>query len=92
MKTATFILTLLTLISALRILIGPTIWDRLLGLNLVTSKIVIIMIFFASMTQQTYILDTALVYALCSFTGIIFISVYLNRKGRFKEGEDDNND
>lgn len=92
MKTATLILTLLTLISALRILIGPTIWDRLLGLNLVTSKIVIIMIFFASMTQQTYILDTALVYALCSFTGIIFISVYLNRKGRFKEGEDDNND
>lgn len=92
MNNAIFILALLTLLSSLRVLIGPSVWDRLIGLNLITSKIVSIMIIFAASTRQTYILDIALVYALCSFTGIIFMSVYLHKKGRFRESEEDNHD
>lgn len=92
MNNVIFILALLTLLSSLRVLIGPSVWDRLIGLNLITSKIVSIMIIFAASTRQTYILDIALVYALCSFTGIIFMSVYLQRKGRFRESEEDNHD
>lgn len=73
---------LLTLFSVLRILIGPSIWDRLLGLNLVTTKLVILIILIASMKKLTYLLDIALVYVLLSFTGTLFISVYIQRKGR----------
>ena len=72
----------LTLLSALRILIGPSIWDRLLSLNLVTTKLVILIILFASMKELTYLLDIALVYVLLSFTGTLFISVYIQRRGR----------
>lgn len=73
---------LLTLFSVLRILIGPSIWDRLLGLNLVTTKLVILIILIASMKKLTYLLDIALVYVLLSFTGTLFISVYIQRRGR----------
>ncbi len=77
------VLVVLTVISALRILIGPSLWDRLLGLNLVTSKLIMLIILVALVNQQTYILDLALVYALLSFMGIIFISLFIQRKGRF---------
>jgi len=72
----------LTLLSALRILMGPSIWDRLLSLNLVTTKLVILIILYASIKKLPYLLDIALVYVLLSFTGTLFISVYVQRKGR----------
>ena len=77
------VLVVLTVVSAFRILIGPSLWDRLLGLNLVTSKLIMLIILVALVNQQTYILDLALVYALLSFMGIIFISLFIQRKGRF---------
>ncbi|GAB6106415.1 monovalent cation/H+ antiporter complex subunit F [Fusibacter bizertensis] len=77
------ILVALTVVSAIRILIGPSLWDRLLSLNLVTSKLIMLIILIALIKQQTFILDLALSYALLSFMGIIFISLYIQRKGRF---------
>ncbi|MDH8677754.1 monovalent cation/H+ antiporter complex subunit F [Fusibacter bizertensis] len=77
------ILVILTVISAIRILIGPSLWDRLLGLNLVTSKLMMLIILVALVRKQTFILDLALVYALLSFMGIIFIALFIQRKGRF---------
>lgn len=83
MNTLMSILVILSLLSAIRVIIGPSLWDRLLGLNLVTSKLVMLIILIAFVEQQTFILDLALVYALLSFMGIIFFSIYVQRKGRF---------
>ncbi len=83
MTFAVVILIIFSFLSALRVMIGPTLWDRLLGLNLVTSKLIIIIILMASLREETFLLDMALVYALLSFIGIIFISIYIQRKGRF---------
>lgn len=77
------ILVLLSILSAIRVIIGPSLWDRLLGLNLVTSKLLMLIILVAFVKKQTFILDLALVYALLSFMGIIFFSIYVQRKGRF---------
>ncbi len=77
------LLVILTVLSALRILIGPSLWDRMLGLNLVTSKLIMLIIVVAFIQKQTFFLDLALVYALLSFVGIIFIALYIQRKGRF---------
>lgn len=77
------VLVVLSILSSIRILIGPSLWDRLLGLNLVTSKIIMMMILIASVRNESFLLDTALVYALLSFIGIIFISIYVQRKGRY---------
>ena len=71
------LLVILTVLSALRILIGPSLWDRMLGLNLVTSKLIMLIIVVAFIQKQTFFLDLALVYALLSFVGIIFIALYI---------------
>jgi len=65
-----------------RIVRGPSIWDRLLGLNLTSTKIIIIIIVFASFHETAYLLDFAIVYALLGFIGTIFTARFL--LGRIK--------
>lgn len=83
MKFVLITLSVLSFFSALRIILGPSIWDRLLGLNLITSKTIMIIIIIAMLRKQNFLLDIALTFALLSFIGIIFISVYIQRKSRY---------
>ena len=63
---------------------GPSIWDRLLGLSLISTKVILIIVFFASYNQIAYFLDLAIVYALLGFISIIFTALFLLQ--RIKEG------
>ena len=65
---------------------GPTGWERLLGMNLVSTKIIILIILFASQDGNSYLLDYAIVYALSGFIGAIFITLFWSakKKGRKK--------
>lgn len=74
------LLALLGLASALRIILGPTVWDRLLGLNLFSSKVIMLIVLFALMTERSYLLDVAIVYVLLGFISIIFISNAIQKK------------
>ncbi|MCL2579414.1 MAG: monovalent cation/H+ antiporter complex subunit F [Oscillospiraceae bacterium] len=65
---------------AIRAIMGPSIWDRLLGMNLVSTKIIIIIAVYASIQERAYFLDFAMIYALSGFIGIIFIAFFLERQ------------
>lgn len=67
-----------------RVLVGPTIWDRLLGFSLISSKIIMAIVVFASMLQRTFLLDIAIVYSLLGFIGSVLIARFLERR---TEGE-----
>lgn len=75
-------LGLLLLGSLVRVFMGPTVWDRLLGLNLVTSKIVMAIVVFAFLVDRTFLLDVALVYSLLGFIASILIARFIERKGK----------
>ncbi|MBF4694139.1 monovalent cation/H+ antiporter complex subunit F [Fusibacter ferrireducens] len=77
------VLILLLTFSLIRILLGPSLWDRLLGLNMVASKLLALIVLYASYKGMSMYLDLAIVYALLGFVGIIFLSIYVQRKGRF---------
>lgn len=70
----------------IRVAIGPSVWDRLLGMNLISLKIIVIIILYASISGMTFLLDFAIIYALSGFIGTIFIALFLSernmRKGR----------
>ena len=83
MNTILIILSLIALASSLRIIAGPTIWDRLLGFNLFSSKIVMLIVLLAVLTDKSYYLDIAIVYVLLGFISIIFISNFIQRRGKF---------
>ena len=69
----------------IRLLRGPSIWDRLLGMNIVATKIVIIIIVYASIYDTAFLLDFAIIYALSGFIGTIYIALFFaDRKRRRK--------
>ena len=73
----------------IRVVIGPSVWDRLLGLNLILSKTIIIIVLYASILNTSFLLDFAIIYALSGFIGTIFMALFLSRrnlqKGRRKK-------
>jgi len=72
------------IIYLIRVIIGPTIWDRLIGFSLISSKIVLLIVVYASINETSYFLDFAIVYALLGFICITFITIFL--RSRTKEG------
>ena len=63
--------------SVLRSVRGPSIWDRLLGMNLISTKIIVIIIVFASSQGIAYLLDFAVIYTLTGFISTIFIASFI---------------
>ncbi len=79
--TILFLITV-SLFTAVKVISGPSIWDRLLGFNLFSSKVIMIIILIALFSNQSYLLDIALVYALLGFVGIVFIAGFIQKKGK----------
>jgi len=61
---------------------GPTIWDRLLGMNMISSKLILCILLFAILTDLPYLIDIAIVYALIGFIGTVFIALFIRQRGR----------
>jgi len=72
------ILVLFLCIYIARIIEGPSIWNRLLGMNLVTTKIILMIIVFASIHRSAFFLDFAIIYAICGFIGTIFLANFMS--------------
>lgn len=75
------IFTILLLIYLFIIFKGPSVWDRLLGFNLFSINMIILIILYALIKDIDYLLDLAIIYSLLGFIGIIFISRFIERKG-----------
>jgi len=69
----------------IRTMQGPTIWDRLLGMSLISVKVIIVIIAFASFYDRGYLLDYALIYALFGFISLIFIAFFILDRTRGKK-------
>jgi len=72
------ILVVFLCLYIIKIIQGPSIWNRLLGMNLVTTKIILIIIVFASMNETGFFLDFAIIYAICGFIGVIFLANFMS--------------
>jgi len=84
MTAMIFIITILGLTASLtlyRVIFGPTPWDRLIAVNLISSKVVMLMVSTAIFFERRIYLDVALVYAIIGFVSIIAISKFLEGEG-----------
>jgi len=70
-------LSITSLLSVYRVVTGPTIQDRLVGLNLIATKITVVLVLLAVLWDRRIFLDVALVYAILGYVGIIAITKYL---------------
>ena len=60
---------------------GPTPADRVIAVNVIGTKTIVVLVAVAVLLKQTYFVDVALVYALISFVSTVFIADYLKKSG-----------
>ncbi len=69
-----------TIVGVIRVIQGPTIADRMTGLNLVGSQILAILVLIAVRDGQSAYLDVALVYDIFGFIGVLAMARYFARR------------
>ena len=81
-------LSLLMLLSLYRAVFGPTVLDRLLGVNAIGSKTTALLILIGLIYQRVdMFVDIALAYAMLNFIAVLAASRYfLKQKGLYDEG------
>ena len=67
--------------TLVRIVIGPTVWDRLIGVGRIASKVTMGGILIALISGESYVLDVALIFAVIGFLAQVLIARYIERKG-----------
>lgn len=72
------------IISIYRIIAGPSVSDRLIGLNIAASQILAILVLFAAKEKLHVYLDVALVYDIFGFVGILALARYLGKREGLK--------
>ncbi len=65
-----------TVVSIVRVLVGPTTADRMTGLNLVSAQILALLVLYAVRGGRSNYLDVALVYDIFGFIGILAMARY----------------
>ncbi|TVP84597.1 MAG: pH regulation protein F [Acholeplasmataceae bacterium] len=91
MSTLEFFLyaTLLVLVFAIiasfiRLVKGPTLWDRILMLNLISAKVIVIITIFAILLEKQMLLDIAISYGIIGFLTMTLFSKFIMTGGREK--------
>lgn len=74
-----------------RALKGPTVFDRILAINMFGTKTVLLIAVIAFLSDRMDVLDISLVYALINFIGVVAV-LKLVEQGNFHAASDDNND
>jgi multicomponent Na+:H+ antiporter subunit F len=70
---------LFTLFSLIRVGLGPTVADRVVGLDTLNTMVVATMIVLGAAFDQVIFIDVAIIYALLSFVGTLYVARYLER-------------
>jgi len=82
-----WIIMVYLLLCFVRVIKGPSIWDRILGMNVVATKIIITIIIYASLNNTSFLLDFAIIYTLSGFIGTIYIALFFADRRKRRESE-----
>ena len=92
MYLAASLAILITMVLALaRALMGPTVYDRVLAVNMFGTKTVLLLSVVAFLYGRPDFLDLALAYALINFIGILAVLQFFENRqrrgaGRLRDG------
>ena len=85
------VLGVLLFLCLLRAILGPRIADRVVGINMIGTIVIMMIAILALMLGEGYLVDIAIIYAMLSFLAVVvlakfYIGVFLARKA--KEGDE----
>ncbi|MEE4245635.1 MAG: monovalent cation/H+ antiporter complex subunit F [Kangiellaceae bacterium] len=93
----TFFFVVLTLLSILmlvylyRVVRGPSVYDRVLGLNGMSTKAIVIIVLLGTIFERVdMFVDISTGYALLNLVGALAITKFLEKRGQAQEVDDRN--
>lgn len=78
------------LLSLIRAIIGPTISDRIVAINMIGSITISLIAILSVMLHEGYLLDVCLIYVLISFLAVVVITnIFINNYLKHHSEEED---
>jgi multisubunit Na+/H+ antiporter MnhF subunit len=75
-----YFLIAVSIFSAYRLIVGPTIQDRLVSLNSISIIFIIILALYSLDSENIFFLDVAISFLLLDFVGMIAYTKYLGQE------------
>lgn len=69
----------LSFVSLYRAIVGPTLADRVVAINMISTKVSIIIVLVSIFLEEKNYVDVALIYAMISFITTVSVAKYLER-------------
>ncbi len=64
-----------------RVVFGPTQPDRIIGLNTITTKIVVVIVLFSIILEEYFLIDLAIVLLMVNTVGGLILAKHFERRG-----------
>lgn len=80
-EIAAIVIVLFAILLVYRAIIGPTVYDRALAVNIIGTKTVVLLALIGFIYERPFFLDIALVYALINFIATIAFLKYMETGG-----------
>ena len=85
---AIFALIATMFLALARALLGPSVYDRVLAVNMFGTKTVLFLSIIAFMVGRPDFLDLALVYALINFIGVLAVLEFFRSRATRRDADD----
>ncbi|ANF22146.1 monovalent cation/H+ antiporter complex subunit F [Thermococcus piezophilus] len=79
--SAFYLLVFTAMLIIYRVVRGPTLPDRIVGLNAITTKVVVIIAVLSVLQQEYYLIDLAIVLLMVNAVGGLILAKYMERRG-----------
>jgi multicomponent Na+:H+ antiporter subunit F len=73
------ILSILAFVCLFRAYAGPTTADRVVAINVISTKVTVLIAVIAVLTNQNSFIDVAIIYAMMGFIATIAVSKYIEK-------------
>ena len=88
-SVAAFAILVTISLALARAFLGPTLYDRILAVNMVGTKTVLLIAVLAVLSGRTDLIDVALLYALINFISVVAVLKLVEQGNFFTSGEDE---
>ena len=80
--SASLAILLAALLSLYRVVVGPSIIDRIIGVNVIGTKTIAVIVLTGYLFERVeFFIDIAFLYALINFIGTLVLSKYFEQRG-----------
>ncbi len=79
-----WVLVIAMILAFIKLVISKTVWDRILMLNVLSSKVILFIVSLSFHLNQPFLLDIAISYGIIGFLTITLLSKFIMTGGKEK--------